>query len=1192
MKKNFLFRLGMAALLLLGGASTVSLDAATAANNPQKTYNVNLSLDKATVKSFSEAFTQETGVLFSYESSVAQKPMGEIRIKAEGEGLTAILDDVFGNQAEGRFVYEIVNSTVIITSNEPQAKPQNIVTVRGIVTNAAGEPLIGAGVFVSGTSTGVTTDLDGAYAIEAPASAELVYSYIGCKDVTEKIGNRGRIDVVLTDDVNLLDDVVVVGYGTQSRKSLTTSISKVSGDKLYAAPVADVGDALKGKVTGLRIASNNNLAGESPRMLIRGGSSINMSNDPIVIVDGITRDMANINPNDIESIEVLKDAASAGIYGARASNGVILITTKKGAAHQGPQITFDAQVGFTQPSKRWDIMNAEEYLSFLRPAVVDAYNGAAVLTSATGCGTGNTETSQYTTRYLQPGETVPEGWKWMYDPVYPGDESKILIFQDQDYQSRIFKTALWHKEYIGVNGGNEKVKYAASMSYLGDDGMVLGNDYKLFTMHGNTTFKVTKRLEASTTFDFSNSSQRPLTDNYFNAIGRSLLVSPTHRDYDEEGKLLNGGRGGTAANQCIPEYWDKYYDRNRTTNKFVGNFKLKWNITDDLTAHGQYAIYDNNYRGSYYVYGEVDGVKNPLSQTRSNTETRTQTTRHSVQAYLNYDKTFAQKHKLNITGGYDFMAWTTWYTTANSTGSVSDKVPYLGSGVNFSADSYERKQSLMSAFGRVNYNYDDRYVASVTFRADASSKFAKGNRWGYFPAGSFAWIISEEPFWDVKKMNMFKFRASYGQTGNNGIGLFDTYGAYVTDNTYGGLSTTLPSSMMNSGLKWETTTQLDLGLDLGFFNDRLRFVFDYYNKVTDNMIFSVTLPDTGSFGSVQANVGSARFYGFEAEIHSVNIQTRDFTWSTDFTYSFNKNKVLSLPDEYKYTDINGNDAWRIGGYTLSESGYRFGGTAVGEPLGRIYGYKVSHIIQTEAEADAAYYDASSNGYRRSDGQQIKGRKDVGDYEWCNRPGSALTADGKEQINGEDMYELGNVMPHSIGGLGNTFTYKNWSLNVYVDYALGHSIYNYMLSRLMQNSFGTYTANLDKEVYKCWTHPGDTDAKYARFTPNDSDYGNKNFSRASDMNVQRGDYLCLRDVSLYYTFPERWTSKLAIKKLTFGVTGNTLCYWTAVSGTISPETGMGANSDDSMYSVVSTGGSANSSIAPSARKILFNIKVTF
>lgn len=506
-------------------------------------YDLSLSVKSATVKTFTEAFTQKTGVLFSYEAGLAQKPMGDINIDVKGASLTSILDDVFGKQVTG-FKYKLMSSTVVITADrQPVSKTGNI-TVSGKVTDRSGEPLIGAGVLVKGTSKGVTTDLNGNYTLETTPDAVLVYSFIGYKDQEEKVLNRSQINVSISEDANILDDVVVVGYGTQSRKSLTTSISKVGGNKLYAAPVSNIGDALKGKVTGLRVATNNTIAGNAPRFLIRGGSSISLSNDPVVIVDGVTRDMDDLNPNDIESIEVLKDAASAGIYGARASNGVILVTTKKGNSWERPRITFDAQVGWSSPSRKWDLMNAKEFLSFVRPAIAQGPNGSVILNGANAAGTGNKDTDIFTTRYLDKNELVKDGWQWMYDPV---DPTKVLTFTDTDWQSKWFSNALWHKEYIGVNGGSKNVKYAASVSYLQDDGMVAMSGYKLFTMHGNTSFNITKGLVASTTFDFSRSIKNPLTSNYFNAIGRGLMMSPTNREFYDDGRWATGGTNKTSS---------------------------------------------------------------------------------------------------------------------------------------------------------------------------------------------------------------------------------------------------------------------------------------------------------------------------------------------------------------------------------------------------------------------------------------------------------------------------------------------------------------------------------------------------------------------------------------------------------------------------------------------------------------------
>ena len=1145
--------------------------------------NITLNLKNVTVKQAIAALQQSHYSITVDASDIDMER--RVTVVSQDQPVENTLTQIFAGQDVS---YEITGRSIVVTRRVAAPATQQSTasrTLNGIVRDNYGNAVVGATVVVKGTTNGATTGVDGSYSLRVTTpDPVLLVSFLGYETIEVAVGPaQAAVDITLQIAAIDVDEVVVVGYGTQARRTLTTSISKVDGAKLADAPVTSIGDALKGKVAGMRVATNNAVAGEAPRFLIRGGSSINLTNDPIVIVDGVTRDLTDINNNDIESIEVLKDAASASIYGARASNGVILVTTKKGTTHKGPEIVFEAQLGWESPSRKWDLMNSREFLGFVRPAIAEGPNGAAILIGANAAGTGNTlHTSTFTTRYLEHGESVADGWQWMIDPL---DPNKMLTFTDRDYQSEWFGNALWHKEYVGVNGGNDKMKYAASASYAHDDGVVAMSDYGVFTMHGNTSFNITKKLVASTTFDLSRSIKHPLTGNYFNAIGRGIMMSPTHRDYDDDGNWVTGG---TNVNQQTADYYKAHYDREMATLRATGNFNLKWTITDGLTATAQYALSDVNYRGSYYARN------NFISSTRSTTETRTETLKHSFTAYLNYNKTFGDRHHLDMTGGYDYMNQRYWYLTATSTGASSDKVPIIDSGVNFSAANQDTEQALISYFGRVNYNFDDRYVLSATIRADGSSRFAKGNQWGYFPAASAAWLISEESFWNASRsrINTLKLRVSYGQTGNNNIDLYDAYGAFDTGATYAGYKTTLPSTMQNKDLRWETTTQFDVGLDVGMFNNRLRLVMDYYNKRTDDMLFSITLPDTGSLDMVRANVGSARFYGFEVELNSVNIRTKDFTWTTDFTYSYNRNRVLSLPEEYKYTDINGKDAWRIGGYRMSESGYRFGGTAVGEELGRIYGYKVSHILQTEEEAYAALYDSQAHGYRRGDGQSIAGRKDAGDYEWLNRAGSALTPEGQEMIDAEDMFLLGNALPHSTGGLNNMLRYKNLTFQVYVDYAIGHSVYNYMKSRMFQNTLGNSNSNLDKMVYDCWTHPGDTDAKYARFFPNDPDNGNRNFSRASDFNVERGDYLCLRDVSLFYDLPSKWVGKLGMNKVTVGISGNTLCYWSKVSGSISPETGMGTDTTDSMYAVVSTGASANSSIAPPTRKVVFSLKITF
>ena len=777
-------------------------------------------------------------------------------------------------------------------------------------------------VMVKGTQTGVSSDVEGNYEIVVPGPGSvLVFNYLGYQPQEIAVGNRTQIDVRLAEDNNVLDDVVVIGYGTQSRRTLTSAVSKVSGADLEGVPVNSIGDALKGKVPGVRVSTANNQPGSDPVFLIRGGSSINQSNAPIIIVDGVRREMTGLNTNDIESIEILKDAASAGIYGASASNGVILVTTKKGNRAKGPQITFEAQAAWTSPATKFDLMDARDYVVTMRRALNDCPGytyGQQVLTGANSAGIGNGDSSIWTTRYLQEGESVPRGWSSVVDPV---DPSKIIVFQDNDQQSQWFDDSYWMQYYLGVNGGSDKVTYAASASYMKDGGIGINTDFSRFTFHGNTSFKITKSLTAGTTFDYSETSGNEIPSsgigNYWTILGRGMFMPATHRDYLEDGQPGQGTNSTTIS----AAWFDRYYTNNYVTRRSTANFNLKWDIVDGLSAFAQIANH-NSYKNSYqYLAG------NAISQTRQTYEGWSQTNRLSFQAHVDYNKSFGD-HNLSAMAGYDFLKRKINGMSMTVQGAESDKTPTLGAGTTPTAwTDTQTPWCQISYFGRLNYNYKEKYMLGFTMRADGSSLFAKDNRWGYFPAVSAGWVVSEEKFWNVEKFNQLKLRLSYGLTGNNNVDYYDTLGAYSVTGIYAGSGATLASTLPNLGLTWEKTKQFDIGLDMAFFNNRLRVAADYYSKKSEDLLFDVSLPDTSGYGSAMQNVGSIRFYGLEFEISSVNVSTKNFSWTTDFTYSFNANKVLSLPDEYYYKDIDGKDAWRIGGYTMSESGYRFGGTA-------------------------------------------------------------------------------------------------------------------------------------------------------------------------------------------------------------------------------------------------------------------------
>ncbi len=1115
---------------------------------------------------------QAGNIDLAYDDKLLQLDSRNVKAKKfDGETVAKILNHLLNGT---KITYELSGKTILIVRKQ---QPQQQGHLTGKIIDTAGKALSGANIRIVELSQTYSTNAEGVYSINLnPGNYTVEVTFVSFKSerktITVEEGKTTVADFILKTSERLLNQVVVVGYGTQSRRSLTTAIGSYDGKKMEGAPVNSIGDNLKGKVSGLRVATTDMQPGAPPQFLIRGGSSINQSNAPIILVDGVQRDITGLNPNDIESVEVLKDAASAGIYGARASNGVVLITTKKGT-RQAAQITFQSESGIQQPETKFNLMSAADYLRTLRPALAESLH-PSVLTGAESAGTGNNANSIWTTRYLNPGEKVPAGWQSMPDPI---DPSKTLVFQNNDQQKQWFKNAFWQSYYVGVNGGQDKVRYAASAGYQKDSGIGVKTGFSALTFHGNTSFDISKKLTATSIFDYAQTNLQDFPANKRGTVTRGLAIPFTHRDY-----LANGTPALGPNNSTIPAaFYKEYYDRDSIERRTTATLKLNWNIINGLNAVAQVSNYNRNTRSNSFTKG------NAISTLRETYEGYSELNRINFQGYLNYKKIFNNGHQIDLLGGYDY-----YYDKINSfnagvTGASSDKIPTLNSGtqaIGGYPNSLRTNEALVSYFGRANYSFLDRYYLSFTMRADASSKFSKENRWGYFPAGSFGWIVSDEKFWgDNNKINLLKMRASYGLTGNNGIGLYDTYGSYTSGLKYNGNSTIELGTMPNLGLKWETTGQFDVGVDVGMFNNRLQMSADFYNKVTSGLLFNISLPDISGYNSVIKNVGKVRFYGADFELTSTNIKKSNFEWTTSFTYSYNTNKVLKLNN-------NGIPQNRINGIIMS-NGTQFGGIAEGERLGGIYGYKVAHIIQNQAQADAALYDALSRGFRRSDqtnsstNPALTGRKDIGDYEWVNRPGSSKGANGKEIINAEDQFLLGYVTPTSTGGITNNFRYKNFSLSISLDYALGHTIYNALQMRYFMATFGNANYNLVYDVQNTWKHPGDN-TKYARFTVNDPDWGNSNFSRTSNIFAQKGDYLCIRDVVFSYELPKKSVSRLGFKGLTVSLRGNTLYYFTAVKG-VSPE----AVTVGGLYTYADTY-NTNYNPYPPARKILLGLKATF
>lgn len=1028
-------------------------------------------------------------------------------------------------------------------------------TITGVVTDHEGLTIPGASVSVKNTTRGTITDLDGKYSIAVSKGEVLIYSFVGYKPQEQSIADSRPVNIKLSISTVGLDEVVVVGYGTQSRRTITSAITKVGGEALKNIPISTVGEGLKGKIAGARLYSNNNTPGADVTIRIRGGSSINKSNDPLILVDGVERAFSGINPNDIESIEILKDAASTAIYGSRASNGVVLITTKKGDFGKKANITFEANLAMQEPETLYDFMNAEDYLRTVRPAVAIGPNSKYNQMDGYSASSGNTASSIYSTRYLKDGETVPAGYKSMIDPI---DPTKTLIFQDNNFQDEIYKKALWQNYYVGIDGGNDGIKYSSSIGYTDDGGVALATGFQRLSMRSAMDIKINEHLNFASGFDYSKTDSEEYS-NQMNVISRGLATPPTQKKYNDDGTPTKG-YNATSPNPI----WYKYYNDQSTVDKRLSAYgKLTYRIIDGLKADVQLSTYNHHSKDdSFMKANEFNGL-------RPTTSSFGELNRNKLEAYGTYNKSILD-HSFSVMAGYSYQRDKNQALSASVTGASSDKVPTLTAGPDKTdATSSFTEDVTIGYFGRLSYDFKKKYLFSATFREDASSRFASGHQWGFFPGASAGWVVSDESFMkNIKNLDNLKLRVSYGQTGNNSIGLYDAYGKYSTSAKYNGIAGIVPSTMPNTELTWEVSTQLDAGFDLSIFNNRLSISGDYFNKITDNLLFSKELPNTSGFSNVQTNIGKVKFYGFDIEVSSTNIQTKDFSWSSKLTWSFVKNKVLKLPD-------NGREKNRIGGITLAD-GTSFGGTAEGESLYSYYGYVVDHIIETQEGADNAIYDSKAKGYRSSDKKKIAGRKEIGDYEWKNRDGS-LQRNGKDYIDDQDQFLLGYTVPTSTGGLNNSFSYKNFNLNIFLDWALGHSIQNSSEMRYFMNTFANNYTLID-EVKECWSKPGDN-TKYARFTANDPDDGNSNFSRSSNVFNYKGDYLCIREVSLQYNVPSSKLGKFGIQNLAFTLSGNNLHYFTAVKG-VSPEVGTSTTYNSSYYNY------------PPIRRFSAGIKVTF
>lgn len=1073
-----------------------------------------------------------------------------------------------------------------------QLMAQNLI-VKGVVLDTTGEPVIGATILEKGTDNGTITNLDGNFSLNVAKGKQIEVSYVGFASQTVSVVNDQFLRIVLKEDTETLDEVVVVGYGVkQKRSTMTTAISKMDDKVLRNAAISNAAQALQGTVSGLRVTNTSGAPGSSPTIVLRGGASIEGAGSPLVVVDGVVRSLQDINPSDIESIQVLKDAASTAIYGARANNGVILVQTHKGKAGH-TQVSYKFKGGMNFARMGYDYMDAENYIRYGRLGRV--YSGGSVsdIDNTRGYGAlyGTNNPDQYSIRYLDGNENLlQEGWKQMTDPV----TGRQLVFKDYGTTLRdevYADPAFTQDHYLSFNGGNDRGTFSSSLGYYTEDGTVKGTDYRRFSATLNGSYKVLPILTVKAGLNFSTSTAPELYyDDMADLFERMQSMEPTWRPFFDDGSP-NYGYGKRDGN---PLYWlDKLTNKNntrRTTLNIGADLEL---VKNKLYLRENSSVYYDDYTKETFDKEYRDYWSVNTERYASYQYDRTIQQQHSVQ--LEYTDTFKSAHNFSAMLGGEYFE--NQYTQFKGTGRNAsfDDIPTLNASSpdDMTAYSYREGYRISSFFGRVTYDYKRRYLFTAVARYDGISKLSD-NRWGFFPGVSAGWNIHEEDFFKNSKISdvisTLKPRVSYGINGNvNGINDYDVYGLYgQASNThpYNGVTGILNTTVMNSQLRWEKSKSLEAGLDLGFMNNRFNLILDYYNRTTSDLLTDVNLPGYTGFDSFKTNLGSLRNSGFEVE-GTLNLisHPKGFNWDVSFNASYVFNKIIKLPE-------NGNENNRQGGSQVWDPEQQkvvwVGGYQEGHTLGDIYAYRQVKVLRDENEVQqlagnrmdmiAGLYGPNVS---EADREKYGLTKPIepGDVLWDD-----LNNDGI--IDQLDRVKVGNIYPKWTGGFSTTLSYKNVSLYGRFDFAVGHTILNMVAMRSIGQSVGF--KNIISDGLKCWTPENpDTDMPKSYYDDSSNKKNLYRDTKGSDITsidnrssrfYEKGDYLALRELTLSWQLPQKWISKAFMTSASLYVTGQNLFYITGYSGT-SPEAPL-------VYPGVDTGR------YPTPRTVILGVSVSF
>ena len=1160
----------------------------------------------STVGAVLKYIEKNTGYVFMYEDAKIDLDR-KVYFPETNQSIEKILDTVF---AGTDIAYAIKNRQIVIYrsreaggKNRPAPQPSTR-KVTGVVKDQAGLPLIGVNVVVKGTTVGTVTDLDGLYALSGiPAGATtLVFSFIGYVPREIAIDGRSVVDVKLSENVEQLNEVVVTGYGgTQIRSKLTNSIASVKDEQFQIGVFSNPAQALSGAISGMRVIQSSGNPASVPSLVLRGGTNLDGSGEPLIIVDGQQREsLGDINPEDIESIDVLKDAGATALYGARANNGVVLVATKRGKEGR-TSVNLKAKLGFNYYHNQFKFLNGRDYLYWMRTAF---QRSAQVFKSQSGEWVGTTDLSSlsapkaYGTGNIyweDAGRKVPavgnengnamwspmnytsdlaflldQGWQTMTDPVYGGE----IIFYDYDMvKSNIQSPAVTQDYNVNISGGNEKGSYYAGLGYNHSEGLPLDNYYQRLTATFNADYKIKPWLTSYTNFSFSNAKYNQLPngrelnrdweDKYFTAI---ISCPPTVRGSGPNGEPLLGNKSDAGNMQVNLGR----FVRDNGNDKLTIGQSFKFDILKNLYLKiGAIWMYDED----TYEHFDKDYLQSAgtWNRTRESSSKFQRIHKQTYNAVANYDLTFLRDHSLNILAGIEYFDSYKKGFSALGSGAPTDDFADLGltstEEKKREIDSWHERERILSFFGRMNYDYKGKYLLSFTLRNDGYSRLMGDNRWGVFPGVSAGWIFGKENFMKPLRhiVSFAKLRASYGLNGNvSGIGAYELQGSYGTTNYMGNLGFILggvpdQSGIPNEALRWEKSQTVEAGLDMGFLENKINANFTFYNRLTQDKYADIPLPGSSGLTSFRTNNGEIRNRGLEIELGFRILDSKDWKWSVQWNAAYNINKIMKLPD-------NGLERNRQNAFQIYDPKTRdlmwVGGYQEGQEPGMLYAFKAEGLYRDESEIPANLVDKTS-GNNGSNGLWLYGPE-----AWDKLPESKkIKSDGKaaalpvqpgdvrwKDVNGDgviddyDMVKMGNTVPHWTGGLSTTLGYKDFSLFVRMDYALDYKIIDNRTPWIMGNMVGYY--NTVEATKDSWT-PENPSASYPTYTWADQ-LEKRNYARNSSMFVSEGSYLAFRELSLMYSLPKSLVGKWNIQELSFTLTGQNLGYLTGAKSIFSPE----------------------------------------